>query len=77
MGNSEIFGVKTKHCRSQNSAIGIATGYGLNARRVRVRVPVGARFLSTPQRPDRLRGPRSHLYNGYQSSFLGGKVAGA
>jgi hypothetical protein len=32
--------------RSRESAVGIATGYGLDGRRVRVRVPVGIRFLS-------------------------------
>jgi hypothetical protein len=69
VGNSEMLGVNTKHCRSQDSAIGIASGYGLKARRVGVRVAVGARFFSTPQRPDPLWGPPSHLYNGYRVFF--------
>jgi hypothetical protein len=46
--------------QSQDSAIGIATGYELHDRRVGVRVPVGSRiFSSSPQRPDRLWGPPS------------------
>jgi hypothetical protein len=37
--------------RCRNSAIGIATGYGLDERGTRVRVPVGSRIISTPSRP--------------------------
>jgi hypothetical protein len=50
-------------CR--DSAVGIATGYGLDGRGVGVRVPVGERFFSPPRPPDRLRGPPSLLSNGY------------
>jgi hypothetical protein len=46
--------------------VGIATGYGLDDRGVRVRVPVGARIFSSPRRPDRLWGPSSLLSNGHQ-----------
>jgi hypothetical protein len=42
-------------CR--NSAVGIATGYGLDNREVGVRVPVGSRIFTSPYRPDRLWGP--------------------
>jgi hypothetical protein len=35
-------------------AHGIATGYGLDDRGVGVRVPVGSRIVSSPNRPDRL-----------------------
>jgi hypothetical protein len=40
--------------RSQDSAVGIATGYGLDDREVGVRVPVGSRIFSSPRRPDQL-----------------------
>jgi hypothetical protein len=43
----------------------IVTGYGLDDRGVGVRVPVGARIVSSPQGPDRLWGPPSLLSNGY------------
>jgi hypothetical protein len=46
--------------------IGIATGYGLEGRGVRFRVPVGARNFSSPRRPDRFWGPPSLLSNGYR-----------
>jgi hypothetical protein len=35
-------------------AVGAATGYGLEDRGVRVRVPVGSRTFISPYRPDRL-----------------------
>jgi hypothetical protein len=47
--------------RKWDSAVGIATGYGLDARGVGVRVPVGSRIFSSPLRPDRLWGPSSLL----------------
>jgi hypothetical protein len=54
------------------SAVGIATGYGLDDRAVGVRVSVGSRIFSSPCRPDRLWGPPSLLYNGYRRLFLRG-----
>jgi hypothetical protein len=36
------------------SVFGIATSYGLDDRGVGVRVPVGSRIVSPPDRPDRL-----------------------
>jgi hypothetical protein len=62
--------------RSRDSAVGIATGYGLDDQRVGVRVPVGSRIVSSPRRPDRLWGP-PNLSNGYRGSVPGGKAAGA
>jgi hypothetical protein len=38
---------------SQDSAVDTATGYTLDGRGVRVSVPVGARFFSSPYHPDR------------------------
>jgi hypothetical protein len=43
----------------RESAVGIATGYGL-------RVPVGLRILTSTRRPDRLWGPPNLLSNGYR-----------
>jgi hypothetical protein len=50
---------------SQNSTVGIATGYGLDGWGVGVQVPVGARFFSSPRRQDQFWGPSSFLSNGY------------
>jgi hypothetical protein len=38
-------------CRSRDSSVGIATGYGLHNGEVGVRVPVGLRIFSTLSRP--------------------------
>jgi hypothetical protein len=65
------------HCRSRDSVIGIATGYGLDDRGVGIRVPVGSRIFSSPRCPDRLRSSPSLLSKEYQGSFPGGKAAGA
>jgi hypothetical protein len=59
--------------RNRDSAIGIATGYGMDDRGVGVRVPVGSRIFSSPRRPDRLWGPPNLLSNGYRHSFSGVK----
>jgi hypothetical protein len=50
------FSTSTKYVRSRDSAVGIATGYGLDDRGVGVRVPVGSTIFSSPCRPDRLWG---------------------
>jgi hypothetical protein len=64
--------------KSRDSAVGIATGYGLGDRGVRVRVPVESRIFSSPRRPDRLWVPSSLLSNGHRRLFPGGsKAAGA
>jgi hypothetical protein len=55
----------------------IVTGYGLDDRRVGVRIPVVSRILSSPRRPDLLLDPPNLLFNGYQGLFPGDKVAGA
>jgi hypothetical protein len=54
-----------KLIRSQDSAVSIATGYGLDEQGIGIRVPVGPRIFSTPRRPDRLWGPPSLLSNRY------------
>jgi hypothetical protein len=48
-------------CR--NSALGIATGYGLDDRGVEVRVPVGSITFSSPSCPDRFCGYMSPSLN--------------
>jgi hypothetical protein len=55
--------------RSRESAVGIATGYGLGDGGVGVRVPVGSRILSSSRRPERLWGPPSLLSSGYRRLF--------
>jgi hypothetical protein len=62
---------------SRDSAVRIATGYGLDDLEGGVRVPVGSRIFTSPCRPDRLWGPPNLLYNGYGELFPGGKAAGA
>jgi hypothetical protein len=42
---------------SRDSAVGTATGYGLDGWGVGVRVPVGAGLLSSPHRPELYFGP--------------------
>jgi hypothetical protein len=74
--NCDIISVYARR-RSRDSAVGIATGYGLDDRGVGVRVPVGSRIFSSPRRPDRLWGPPNLLSNGYRGSFTRGKAAGA
>jgi hypothetical protein len=58
------------------SAVGIATGYGLDDRGVGVRVPVESRMFSSPRRPHRLWGPPNFLSSGYRGFFPRGKAAG-
>jgi hypothetical protein len=55
--------------RNRDSSVGIATGYGLDDRRVEVGVPVGSRIFSSPRRPHRFWGPASLLSNGYRGLF--------
>jgi hypothetical protein len=68
-----IFKTLSKNHRSRNSAVGIATGYGLDDRGVVVRVPAGSRIFSSPRRPVRLWGSPSLLSNGYWGLFPRGE----
>jgi hypothetical protein len=54
---------------SWDSAFGIATNYGLGGWGVRVWIPVGAIFFSSPCHPDRFWGPPSLSCNGYWGMF--------
>jgi hypothetical protein len=62
--------------RSQDSAVGRTTGYGLDDRGVGVRVPVGSRIFSSPRRPDQLWGPPSLYPIGAGDLSLGVKRPG-
>jgi hypothetical protein len=64
-----ILVIFTALVQSRESAVGIATGYGLDEQDVGVRVPMGARIFTSPYRPDRLWGPPSLLSNGYKGLF--------
>jgi hypothetical protein len=54
-----------------NSAVGIATSYGLDDIGVGVRVPLRSRIFTSPNRPDQLWGP-PNLFNGYRGLILRG-----
>jgi hypothetical protein len=58
--------------RSRDSAVGTATGYGLDDRGVGVRAPVESRIFSCPRRSDQLCGPPNLLSNVYWGLFLRG-----
>jgi hypothetical protein len=57
---------------SRDSAVGIATGYGLEDRGVGVRVPVGAKIFSFPCRPDRSWGPIHPRFRWEQGTLSSG-----
>jgi hypothetical protein len=67
-----IFNKCLTNSGSPDSAVGIATGYGLDGRGVRAQVLIGSSIISSPRRPDRLWGPPSLLSNGYLGHFPGG-----
>jgi hypothetical protein len=58
--------------QSRDSAVRIATGYGLDDEGVGVRVPMWARIFTSPFRPDRLWGPFRLLSNGYNGALSPG-----
>jgi hypothetical protein len=60
---------KKKHLKrrgSRDSVVGIAAGYRLDERGVRVRFAVGSRIFSSPRCPDRHLGPPNLLSIGYR-----------
>jgi hypothetical protein len=61
---------------SQGSAVGIATGYGLDSRGFGVRVPVGARFPPLHVVQTGSGAHPSSYPMGTGCSFPGGKAAG-
>jgi hypothetical protein len=54
---------------SRGSAVGIATGNGIDDRRVGVRVPLGSTTLTSPYRADWFWGPPRIQFNGYVGLF--------
>jgi hypothetical protein len=68
-GNPTVLAMAWRISGNPQSAVGIATGYGLDDEGVGVRVLAGSRIFSSPPRPDRLWGPPSLLFNGYRGLF--------
>jgi hypothetical protein len=68
--------IKWNEMKRRDTTVSIASGYGLDDRRVGVRVPVGLRIFFSPCLPDRLWGPPNLLSNGYRWLFPGGKAIG-
>jgi hypothetical protein len=66
--NLIIFACLLPTFKNRDSAVGIATGYGLDDQGVGVRIPVGARIFTSPCLPDRLWGP-PNLSNVYRGLF--------
>jgi hypothetical protein len=62
---------------SRDSAVGTATGYGLDDQGVGVRVPVGANIFTSPCCTDQLWGPPNLLSNGNRKLLPQAKAAGA
>jgi hypothetical protein len=62
---------------SRDSAVGIATGPGLDDHGIRVRVLVGGKIFSSPRCPDQFWGPPSLLSDWYWGLFPRGKAAEA
>jgi hypothetical protein len=62
---------------SRDSAVGIATGYGLDDRGVGVRIPVGSRILSSSLVQTGSGAHSSSYPVGTGGPFPGGKAAGA
>jgi hypothetical protein len=62
--------------RIRDSVVGIAIGYGLDDGGFGVRVSVGARIFSSPQRSDWVWGPPNFYPMGNGGSFTGGRAAG-
>jgi hypothetical protein len=66
------------NCKSRDSSVGIALGYGLDERCSRVRFPVGAGNFSLHHRVQNGFGAYPASYPmGTRGSFPGGKAAGA
>jgi hypothetical protein len=68
---------ETIHCLtgSWDTAVGTATGYGLEGQGFRVRVRVGSRIFSALPRPDRFLGLTQPLIQRVPGCFPRGKVA--
>jgi hypothetical protein len=60
--HGDISNSLSNNTENWDSSVGIVTGYGLDCRAVEVRVPVEARFFSSPRRPNRFWDPTIVLF---------------
>jgi hypothetical protein len=67
------FGVLSPEFESRDSAVGIATGYGLDDPEVGVRIPMEKKIFTSVCRSD--WGPPTLISNGYRVFFARGKAA--
>jgi hypothetical protein len=75
--NFRMRSLTSTNCKtSRDSAVGIATGYGLDEWRVGIRVPVGSRMFIFPYLSDRFWGSLRLLSNWHQGILLGVKRPG-
>jgi hypothetical protein len=72
--SDSLVGARTS--RAAVKQFGMGTGYGLDDRRVGVRVPVGSRIATSLYRPDGLWGPSSLISNAFKGLFPGDKTSG-
>jgi hypothetical protein len=74
----EAWGCSQENCKSHDSSVGIALGYGLDHRGSRVRFPAGSGNFSLHHRVQNGSGTHPTSYPiGTRGSFPGGKAAGA
>jgi hypothetical protein len=71
----DLFSDTLSGSRSQDSTVGIVTGYRLDDWGVGVQVPVGSRIFCSSRCPDRLWAPHSLLYSGYRGVKRPGREA--
>jgi hypothetical protein len=72
----KVFFISFTFLMSRDSAVGIATAYGLNDQEVGIQIPEGPRIFSSPRRPDWHWGLPSPYTMGARGFFPGVKRPG-